>query len=270
LRERLGAGGMGEVYRAEHRYLQRPCAVKLIRPELGDDPALLARFEREVQATAALTHPNTVQVFDYGREDDGTFYYVMEYLPGDSIQQIVERDGPIAAQRTARLLVQVCGALHEAHLAGLTHRDIKPSNVIVCERGAVQDCAKLLDFGLVKPANMGSADPGTTQAGMLLGTPAFMSPEQAAGDPVGPASDIYSTGALAYYMLTGRHLFAGKAGLQMMLAHLHETPRPMGVNGDVAGARLERVVMQCLAKDPAARPRSAAELSDALSKCLKA
>jgi len=149
LGERLGAGGMGEVYLGEHRMLRRPVAVKLITPAQAGSPDAIARFEREAQATAGLTHPNTVQIFDYGRSDDGTFYCVMEYLPGDTLEAIVHRDGPMSAERAVHVLTQVCGALAEAHAKGLVHRDIKPSNVMMTERGGMKDVAKLLDFGLV-------------------------------------------------------------------------------------------------------------------------
>jgi serine/threonine-protein kinase len=150
VKHRLGRGGMGEVYLAEHVLLHRPCALKLIRPERAGDPTNLARFEREVQATAALDHPNIVEIFDYGRADDGTFYYAMEYLPGLSLQELVGRYGPLPPERAVHLLRQVCGALQEAHAAGLIHRDVKPGNVLVCKRGGRHDVAKLVDFGLVR------------------------------------------------------------------------------------------------------------------------
>jgi len=173
--ERLGAGGMGEVHRAEHRLLRRPCAITLIRPEHAGDPNVLRRFEREVQTTATLTHPNTIAIYDYGITDDGTFYYVMEYLPGNTLEQLVMRDGPMDARRAIHVLRQIGGALHEAHSTGLTHRDIKPGNVMLDERGGVADMAKLLDFGLVTTPNADSeagdvAAGGITQVGMVLGT----------------------------------------------------------------------------------------------------
>ena len=152
LRRRLGAGGMGEVYLAEHQLLKRPCAVKLIRTDDATDPQALARFEDEVRLTATLSHPNTVEIYDYGRAEDGTYYYVMEYLPGLSLAELVERYGPLPPARVVYLLRQVCGALREAHAAGLIHRDIKPSNIIAARRGGIDDVAKLLDFGLVRPA----------------------------------------------------------------------------------------------------------------------
>ena len=186
---------MGEVYLAEHVLLRRPCALKLIRPERAGDPKNLRRFEREVQATATLTHPNTVQVYDYGHTDDGTFYYVMEYLPGLTLEELVKRHGPLPPARAIHFLRQVCGALEEAHAVGLIHRDIKPGNVIVCERGGVHDVAKLLDFGLVLSPVSEADGEKLTQDGAIAGTPAYMSPEQAGGqDDVDARSDIYSLG----------------------------------------------------------------------------
>src|SRR5690606_32548061 len=201
LKRRLGEGGMGEVYKAEHRLLKRPCVVKLIRAERAGDPRALARFDREVQATAQLKHPNTVEVFDYGRTEDGVFYYVMEYLEGLSLEEIVHRYGPLPPARVVRILRQVCGALREAHGLGLVHRDIKPSNILLCRYGGLDDMAKLLDFGLVQTAS-DPADNRLTQAGGFVGTPDFMSPEQASGAAPDARSDIYSLGATAFYLLS--------------------------------------------------------------------
>ena len=202
LKQLLGAGGMGEVHLAEHVLLKRPCALKLIHPDKAGNPNTLARFEREVQATARLSHWNTVEIFDYGRTDDGTFYYVMEYLPGLNLHQLVEMFGPLPAERAIHLLMQTCDALSEAHAKGLVHRDIKPGNIFAANRGGVFDVAKLLDFGLVKPiADWG--DSAVTQDGMVAGSPLFMSPEQATADSVDARSDIYSLGATAYFLLHG-------------------------------------------------------------------
>jgi eukaryotic-like serine/threonine-protein kinase len=181
LKQVLGFGGQGAVYLAEHVLLRRPCAIKLIRPEQTGDRRSLIRFEREVQATATLTHPNTVEIFDYGHTDDGTFYYVMEYLPGMNLDDLVEQYGPMPPERAVHLLRQVCQALREAHSIGLIHRDIKPSNIFACERGKVYDVAKLLDFGLVKNFSLAGDDARLTREGSFAGSPAFMSPEQAAG-----------------------------------------------------------------------------------------
>jgi len=268
LRRRLGAGGMGEVYLAEHAFLRRPCAVKLIRPERAGDARALQRFEREAQATATLTHPNAVQLFDYGRAEDGTFYYVMEYLQGLTLDDLVGRHGPLPPQRAIHLLRQICGPLQEAHAIGLIHRDIKPSNVMVCERGGRHDVAKLLDFGLVLSQALTTEPEKLTREGALAGTPAYMSPEQAAGrEALDGRSDIYSVGALGYFLLTGRPPFAGRSGVQALAAHLYERPEPVcGHRADVP-AELDAVVLRCLAKDSADRFPDAGSLEAALTAC---
>ncbi len=204
LRELLGSGGMGEVYLAEHQLLRRPCAIKIIRPERAGDAKMLARFEREVQATAKLSHWNSVYIYDYGHTADGTLYYVMEYLPGLTLQELVTKSGPLRPARIIYLLRQVCSALHEAHGLGLIHRDVKPANIFVSERGGQFDVAKLLDFGLVKPTRSLHGNPMASVAdsvteltvdGGFAGSPLYMSPEQALGDALpDPRSDIYSLG----------------------------------------------------------------------------
>jgi serine/threonine-protein kinase len=267
LKERLGAGAMGEVYLAEHRLLKRPCAVKIIRPERASDPQLLRRFEREVQATALLSHYHTVEIYDYGHTDDGTFYYVMEYLPGLSLDELVARYGALPPARAVHFLRQLCGALREAHAAGMVHRDIKPSNVIACCPGGLQDIVKLVDFGLVRPPGVGAAA-RLTQEGLILGTPEFMSPEQARGQPALDArSDLYSLGALAYFLLTGRSPFAGKSVLETLTAHLYEPPPPPRDHAADVPADLEAVVLRCLAKDPGERYPDAEGLDRALAHC---
>jgi len=260
---------MGRVYLAEHRFLRRPCAVKLIRAEQAGDEAALARFEREVQAAAGLTHPNTVQIYDYGQSEDGTFYFAMEYLPGASLDDVVARHGPLEPARAVRVLAQLCGALHEAHARGLVHRDLKPGNVMLCERGGVQDVAKLLDFGLVAALQPESADPRITQAGAIVGTPAFMSPEQCVGDAaVAPASDIYSLGALGYFLLTGAAPFGGCGAVQTLVAHVNRTPRPVTELRPEVPEALSDVIARCLAKQPSERYPDAASLERALTTAL--
>jgi serine/threonine-protein kinase len=268
LKQRLGAGGMGEVYLAEHILLRRPCALKLIRPERTGDATHLLRFEREVQATAALTHPNTVQVFDYGHAEDGTFYYAMEYLPGLNLDELVKRHGPLAPERAIHLLRQVCGALHEAHAAGLIHRDIKPSNIITCKRGGLHDVAKLLDFGLVRSPTAGDGEDNLTQEGAIAGTPAYMSPEQADGKKeLDARSDIYSLGAVAYFLLTGQPPFVRPTSLQTLLAHLSDAAAPLDqLRADVP-ADLQAAVLRCLEKAPARRFADAPSLDKALAAC---
>jgi serine/threonine-protein kinase len=268
LKRRLGAGGMGEVYLAEHVLLRRPCAVKLIRPERLGDPSVVRRFLREVQVTATLTHPNTVQVFDYGQTEDGTLYYAMEYLPGLSLDELVARIGPLSPARVVFLLRQLCGALAEAHAVGLIHRDIKPGNVLVCNRGGRADVAKLLDFGLVhRPSEAGDTS-RLTHPGLVFGTPAYMSPEQAAGRPGGDArSDIYSLGALAYFLLAGQPPFVRASVVQTLAAHISEPLAPLPRFRDAVPADVQAVVLRCLSKEQAARFPDVAALDEALSRC---
>jgi serine/threonine-protein kinase len=269
LKQRLGSGGMGEVYLAEHGLLRRPCAVKLIRPERAGDPHFLRRFEREVQAMATLTHPNTVEVYDYGHAAAGTFYYAMEYLPGLDLEQLVSRHGPVSPGRAVHLLRQVCGALAEAHAIGLIHRDIKPSNVMVCARGGRHDVAKLLDFGLVRVPTLAQGGGSTlTQVGTLAGTPAYMAPEQAAArTTLDSRSDIYSLGAVAYFLLTGRPPFVRETAVQTLAAHLGEPLVPPGQLRPDLPADLEEIVLCCLEKDPAGRFLDAGTLEQRLACC---
>jgi serine/threonine-protein kinase len=267
LKERLGVGGMGEVYLAEHLLLRRPCAVKLIRPERAGDPRNLARFEREVQATVALSHPNIVEVFDYGHTEGGTFYYVMEYLPGLNLEEFTRRHAPLALGRIVHLLRQACAALHEAHAAGLIHRDIKPSNILVCQRGGRHDVVKLLDFGLVQAHGLSGGGQQLTQEGAIAGTPAYMSPEQGAGRDVDARSDLYSLGAVAYFLLTGRPPFVRDSVVQTLAAHLGEPVVPPNRHRLDVPADLQAVVQRCLEKDPARRFADADELAQALARC---
>jgi eukaryotic-like serine/threonine-protein kinase len=266
----LGAGGMGKVYLAEHRMLKRPCAIKLIHPDQAGDPRVLARFEREVRMMARLSHWNTVEVFDYGRTDDGTFFYVMEYLPGLSLEDLLERHGPIPAERVVHFLRQICQGLREAHQVGLIHRDIKPGNIFAAQRGGLYDVAKLLDFGLVKPVNENSSI-SLSQEGSICGTPLFMSPEQARGlGNLDVRSDIYSLGGVAYALLTGRPPFDGATPLDAMIAHVHdEVVQPSQHRPDVP-ADLERIVLRCLAKSPTDRFQDVDSLEQALAECTAA
>ncbi len=266
LKERLGAGGMGEVYLAEHAFLRRPCAVKLIRPDRARDSASLARFEREVQMTSTLTHPNTVQIYDYGHADDGTFYYVMKFLPGLTLQQLVEREGPLSAGRTIRILRQLCGALREAHAAGLIHCDVKPGNTIICDRGGEHDVAKLLDFGLVRTLGWRQEARRFTERGVIQGTPAFMSPEQALGGDLDSRTDIYSLGAVAYFLLTGEAPFAGSSA-EVRLAHICDTVGFPERAKLTVPHDLQAIILRCLEKDPARRFQRADTLNVALAEC---
>ena len=267
LRGRIGAGGMGEVYLAEHQLLKRPCALKLIRPGEVSDPKALARFEREVRITATLSHPNTVEIFDYGRTEDGTYYYVMEYLPGLSLEELVKRHGPLPPGRVVYLLRQICQALREAHGAGLIHRDIKPSNIFAAQRGGMDDVGKLLDFGLVRPPIEQRA-PHLSDEGHILGTPLFMSPEQAIGGrELDERTDIYSLGAVAYYLLTGRPPFEEGGGIGVLIAHARDPVVPPSQIRAAVPMDLERVVMRCLAKNATDRFHDAGSLDQALGEC---
>ena len=268
LHEKLGQGGMGVVYRATHALLRRATAVKLLLPS-RISAASIARFEREVTLTAQLTHPNTVAIFDYGRTPEGVFYYAMEYLEGGDLEKAVSFEAALPAGRVIWILSQVCGALAEAHELGLVHRDIKPSNVILCERGREGDVAKLLDFGLVKDLN--DADGGMTHDETITGTPLYMSPESLRSpDEVGPRSDLYSLGAVAYFLLTGSPPFTGNTIVEICAAHLYSAPEPLSQRRDGIPADLEAVVLRCLDKDASARFQTALELRAALSRCVDA
>ena len=269
----LGSGGMGDVYIGEHVLLKRPCAIKVIKPEKASDPKMLERFEREVRSTARLTHWNTVAIYDYGRSDDGTFFYVMEYLPGLNLNQVVHMFGPLSPSRTIHLLDQICDALMEAHQEGMIHRDIKPANIFASKRGNNYDVAKLLDFGLVRRAFVrdeestgdSSIDPGA-DAG-VIGSPLFMSPEQAAGHKMDHRTDIYSIGITSYYLLTGHAPFEHKDPMQILRAHRNDTPPPFSKFVAGVPADLEAVVRKCMEKRPEDRYDNIASLKKALSKC---
>lgn len=273
--ERLGSGGMGEVWRAAHRMLARDAAVKIIRPELltgtaGDPETLLRRFEREARATAALGSPHTIQLYDFGVTEDGAFYYVMELLDGVSLETLVDRYGPLPAGRAVHLLRQACHSLGEAHARGMVHRDIKPSNLFTCRLGPDHDFLKVLDFGLVKtPDGFGSGSTALTAEGLGAGTPAFIAPEIVLGRerPDGRA-DLYSLGCVAYWLLTARRVFEGDTPLSVIVDHVQTPPVPPSRRTELpVPDALERVVLSCLAKDPAERPGSAGDLDRLLAEC---
>ena len=266
LGRRLGSGGMGEVFLAEHRLLKRPCALKLIRPSSASDPASRSRFEREVRATAGLSHPNTVEIYDYGQTEDGTFFYVMEYLRGMSLDELVRRHGPLPPGRVVYLLRQVCGALSEAHAAGLIHRDVKPANVYACQRGGRYDVAKLLDFGLVMAIDPGS--PSARREPSVRGTPMYMAPEQVTGSPaLDHRCDLYSLGALAYMLLTGHPPFEGENSADVMTSQVRDPVPSLRLSRPDVPGDLERVVLRCLAKWPERRYPDASSLTRALDSC---
>ncbi len=257
---------MGEVYKAEHVLLKRPCAIKLIKAASETNAASIARFEKEVKATAKLTHWNTIEIYDYGRTDDGTFYYVMELLPGRSLEELVEMHGPMLPERVVYLLRQICGALQEAHSVGLIHRDIKPANIFASQRGGVYDVAKLLDFGLVKEGQE-KADAGS-RYGSFSGTPHYMSPEQASAyEDVDGRADIYSLGAVAYYLLTGQTPFTSKNVLELLVAHQNSVVAPPSRLAPMIPADLDQIILKCMAKKACDRFQDADELRKALDQC---
>ncbi len=261
----LGHGGMGEVWRAEHRMLARDAAIKLVRGRDGGIPRdLVARFEREAKATAGLRSPHTVQLYDFGRSDDGAFYYVMELLDGFTLDRLVDRHGPLPPGRVVHVLRQACRSLAEAHAAGLVHRDVKPGNIFLCRYGGESDFVKVVDFGLVKDVSAGGAN--LTQTGLIAGTPAYMPPEMALGKEVDGRADLYALGCVGYYLLTGQPVFDRKTALETL--HDHTSTPPVPPSQRVATpvpADLEAVILACLAKDPADRPEGARVLEARLA-----
>lgn len=270
LKKLIGVGGMGEVHLAEHQLLKRICAIKLIRPENLGDPTNLARFELEVRAAAGLTHWNTIEIYDYGRTDEGVFYYVMEFLHGKNLGDLVDHHGPLPPERAIYFLRQVCNALTEAHAKGLLHRDIKPANIFAAQLGGVYDVAKLLDFGLVK--QMAQVETKQlTIPGTFSGSVHFMSPEQAAEDTeLDQRCDIYSLGCVAYYLLTGRPPFDSGGIAAILIAHARDAVIPPSELQPALPADLEKVVLRCLEKKPADRYPDAPGLEAALAACRSA
>jgi serine/threonine-protein kinase len=273
LEERLGSGGMGEVWRARHRLLARPAAVKLIRPEVFEaagaakQSALRFRFEREAQTTAQLQSPHTIVLFDYGITDDGAFYYVMELLDGFDLKTLVEKFGPMPVERAVHLLTQACHSLAEAHASGLVHRDITPANVFVCRYGRDVDFVKVLDFGLVKPDTTLTVDEAApTNADRVGGTPAFMSPEQALGQRhIDGRADIYALGCVAYWLVTGTLVFPKGTAMAMAVAHSQTPPEPPSQRTELPiPPSFDALILECLAKAPVDRPASAEILAQRL------
>jgi tRNA A-37 threonylcarbamoyl transferase component Bud32 len=267
--QEIGRGANGMVYRARHALLRRPVAIKLLSPDMTNE-ANAARFEREVQMTSQLTHPNTVAIYDYGRTPEGLFYYAMEFLGGIELDQLVRQFGPQPEGRVIHILRQVCGSLAEAHGVGLIHRDIKPANVVLTRRGGVYDVVKVLDFGLVKAQHLNPTD--SVIATAVVGTPHFMSPEAIERpDSVDARGDLYSLGAVGYWLLTGQTLFRGEKVEVLLNRQVSDEPMmPSELMGKPVSPDLERLIMQCLAKAPDARPPSAAVLEEALARCAAA
>jgi len=264
LQEKIGEGGMGMVYLARHALLRRPTAVKLLpRARAGEQN--VRRFEREVQLTSSLTHPNTIAIYDYGHTPDGVFYYAMEHLEGITLEDLVEHDGPQPAGRVVHVLEQACSALAEAHGIGLIHRDIKPANLMLCVRGGLRDQLKVLDFGLVKEIDRGDS-PELSTAAVLVGTPLYLAPEAiTAPDRIDARADLYALGCVAYYLLAGVTVFEGATVLEVCGKHLHAVPEPPSTrSGRTIPPSLEALVLRLLSKDPDERPASASEILDLL------
>lgn len=266
--EQLGKGGMGEVWRAKHASLLRPAAIKLIRRELmaqlghKEAEALTQRFQREVQSTAKLSSPHTIEVFDFGKTADGSPYYVMELLHGLDADSLIKQYGPQPAERVVHLLLQVCASLSEAHHRSLVHRDIKPANIYICAVGMEVDFVKVLDFGLVRDLN---TDQRLTTQGSTPGTPAFLAPDFV-HDKVDHRSDLYSLGCVAYYLLTGTLVFEATTRVAMLAAHAQQQPMAPSKRTELPiPAALDHIVLACLAKDPADRPQSARTLAARLA-----
>jgi eukaryotic-like serine/threonine-protein kinase len=271
----LGRGGMGEVWEARHRMLARGAAVKLMRPEVlgarteAEAAIMLRRFEREAKATATLSSPHTIQVFDFGRTDDGNFYYVMELLSGRDLETLVREFGPVPADRVIFLLRQVCHSLADAHARGMVHRDIKPANIFVCRMGLEFDFVKVLDFGLVKVREGAQNQTLLTLDHTTTGTPAYMAPEIALGNAdVDRRADVYALGCVAYYLLTGQLVFEADTAMKMVMQHVHAQPLPPSQRTELAIPKeLDALVLACLQKDPDKRPQNAEELFRMASGC---
>ncbi len=271
LEEKIGEGGMGVVYRATHSMLRRPAAIKLLLPDRAQ-PRDLARFEREVQQTSRLAHPNTISIFDYGRSAEGVFYYVMEYLDGFDLEKLVNSEGPLAPGRAIHVLQQASGALAEAHALGLIHRDIKPANIVLTERADESDVVKVLDFGLVKTLDRAKDDAAVTNVNTITGTPMYLAPEAITSpDAVDARSDLYALGAVGYYLLTGQHVFNGATIVEVCSKHLLETPTaPSQRLGRPLPRDVEELLLACLAKRREDRPATAQAMRASLLACAEA
>jgi serine/threonine-protein kinase len=271
--QKIGTGGMGSVYKALQPEMNRMVGVKILHPKLTNRKDLVSRFRREARAMSHLTHPNTVKVFLYGELEDGSLYIVMEFLDGKNMNQTVRSEGPIPMERALKILIQVCGALEEAHRAGIIHRDLKPENIFLCQQGGMTDYPKVLDFGLAKVTER-EMRPGSlilTQEGMVFGTPEFMSPEQAQGKSLTPASDIYSLATILYEALTGKLPFDAKGAMDFLQLHVTGKPIPLSerVPGKTFPPLLDAVIARALAKKPEDRFASAADFATAIQAVLK-
>src|SRR5450432_49653 len=267
--EKIGTGGMGSVYKASQPAMNRMVAIKILHPKLANRKDLTSRFRREARAMSQLSHPNTVKVFVYGEmEDDGSLYIVMEMLEGRNLNQTVRKDGPIASDRAIPILIQVCGALQEAHDLGIVHRDLKPENIFLSRQGGINDFPKVLDFGLAKVTER-QMNPGSvilTQEGMVFGTPEFMSPEQAQGKTLDARSDIYSLAVILYELLTGKLPFSARTPMEYIQKHVTDPIIPLSERAPDKHfpKELDEVMARALSKKPEHRFQTAAEFAEAL------
>jgi tRNA A-37 threonylcarbamoyl transferase component Bud32 len=259
LEQQIGEGGMGKVFKARHEFLKRPTAIKLLKPELVDKQSI-ARFEREASLASQLTHPNTIDIYDYGVTPEGVFFFVMEYIEGLSLAELVQQFGPVPPARVVYLLGQIADSLVEAHEKGMIHRDLKPQNIMICHRGGKADVVKVLDFGLVKQTQTSESQQLTGTA-MLAGTPLYIAPERLR-DPssANPRTDIYSLGAITYFLLTGRDVFSGGSMADILYQVVNsQPPHPADLQASIP-RELDQLVVDCLAKDPDRRPKSVSEI----------
>jgi serine/threonine-protein kinase len=271
--EMLGKGGMGEVWLAKHKMLARPAAIKLIstRTLAGDSASaesMIKRFEREAQATAMLQSAHTVGVYDFGVTDEGAFYYVMELMDGQDLDELVKQFGPVPAERAVHILQQACHSLAEAHQSGMVHRDIKPANIFLCKKGLDYDYVKVLDFGLVKTVfSQEESSPGLTIDGNITGTPAFIAPEIALGKKdIDGRSDLYALGCVAYWILTGKMVFEADTPMGVVMEHVKTEPVRLSARTEVDVPKaLEDLIHACLAKEPGDRPQTASDLAERLA-----
>ncbi len=266
--QKIGSGGMGAVYKASQPAMNRMVAVKILHRKLINRKDLMSRFRREARAMSHLTHPNTVKVLLYGELDDGSLYIVMEYLEGRNLNQVVRKEGPMSVERAIPILIQVCGALQEAHLQGIVHRDLKPENIFLSNNGGLKDFPKVLDFGLAKVTER-ELRPGSimlTQEGMVFGTPEFMSPEQAQGKVLDARSDIYSLAVILYEMLTGKLPFEAKTPMEFIQQHVTRPPIPLDgrVPGRTFPPGLWPAMAKALEKRPEDRYENAVQFAEAL------
>ncbi|HEY6006581.1 MAG TPA: serine/threonine-protein kinase, partial [Anaeromyxobacter sp.] len=265
----LGHGGMGDVYKATHLTLDRPVVLKLLKKLFHSDPSLVQRFHREARAASRLNHPNSITIIDFGQTDDGTLFMAMEYLSGRSLERVVAEEHPLAESRVIHIVAQILAALGEAHALGIIHRDLKPANVMIEPRRDEPDFVKVLDFGIAKLNEPGSGGQGLTQAGIVCGTPGYMSPEQVRGEELDPRSDIYAVGVILYEMLTGVLPFESDTPMGLVTKHLVEDPPPLAVRrpGTLVSPELEAVIMKALARDREQRFASSDEMRAAVLAC---